>query len=74
MKLFVIGFSESTRLSELADMFEECGTVLEVKMRDGEKNKYAIVTMYDGDGERTIERLNGQNWRGHRLVVEESKW
>ena len=74
MKLFVIGFSQTTRLSELAEFFEDCGQVLEVKMRQGEKNKYALVTMYDGDGERTIERLNGQNWRGNRLVVEESKW
>jgi RNA recognition motif-containing protein len=74
MKLFVIGFSQATRLSELADVFEECGEVLEVKMRQGEKNKYALVIMHDGDGERAIEQLNGQSLRGHRLAVEESKW
>ena len=50
MKLFVCGFDETTPLSRLVAHFERCGTILWFSMKRGEKRRYAIIEMYDGDG------------------------
>ena len=74
MKLFVCGFSEYESVSELVRLFEGCGEVTEVKIRQGEKKKYALITMPDGDAEDAIKQLNGRHWGEDRLTVEQSKW
>jgi RNA recognition motif-containing protein len=74
MKLFVCGFSEYESVSELVRLFEGYGEVTEVKIRQGEKRKYALITMHDMDAEDAIKKLNGQRWGGDRLTVEQSKW
>jgi RNA recognition motif-containing protein len=74
MKLFVCGFSEYESVSELVRLFEGCGEISELKIRQGEKTKYALITMHDMDAEDAIKKLNGQRWGGDRLIVERSKW
>jgi RNA recognition motif-containing protein len=74
MKLFVCGFSEYESVSELVRLFEGYGDVLEFKIRQGEKRKYALITMRDMDAEEAIKQLNDQRWCGDRLTVEQSKW
>jgi RNA recognition motif-containing protein len=74
MKLFVCGFSEYERLSDLLRLFEDYGEVLELKVRQGEKRKYALVTMRDMDAEEAIKKLNGRRWESDRLIVEQSQW
>jgi RNA recognition motif-containing protein len=74
MRLFVCGFSEYETVSELVRLFEGYGDVLELKIRQGEKRKYALITMRDMDAEDAIKQLNGQVWGGERLIVEQSKW
>jgi RNA recognition motif-containing protein len=75
MKLFVSGFFDSARVSEVADLLEGCGKVTAVRLKKGEKRAYAIVEMSDEFGaERAIQELNGTEWNGRRLEVSESRW
>jgi len=62
------------RVSELVRLFEHCGEVLELNIRKGEKRKYALITMRDGDADDAIRQLNGRRWGEDRLTVEQSKW
>ena len=74
MKLFVCGFSEYESVSELVRLFEGYGDVLEFKIRQGEKRKYALITMRDMDAEEAIKKLNGRRSGTDRLIVEQSQW
>jgi hypothetical protein len=74
MKLFVCGFWEFARVSEVAGLLEDCGRVTAVRLKRGEKRAYAIVEMPDFDAERAIQELNGREQDGRLLEVRQSKW
>ena len=74
MKLFVSGFFQLTKVSEVADLFEDCGQVNWVRLKKGEKRAYAVVEMPDFDAQRAIQELDGTEWKGRRLEVTESRW
>jgi RNA recognition motif. (a.k.a. RRM, RBD, or RNP domain) len=74
VKLFVINFEDSTTLADLALLFMDSGEVVAIRMKQGEKRKYALVEMYPYGAERAIADLDGKNWRGMRLQVMESQY
>jgi hypothetical protein len=74
VKLFVINFDDSTTLADLALLFTEAGEVVAIRMKQGEKRKYALLEMYPYGAERAIADLDGKNWRGMRLQVMESQY
>lgn len=73
MKLFVANFEDSTTILDVLSLFMECGEVVAIRMKQGQKRKYAIVEM-DYGAERALEELDGKSWRGGRLDVTESTW
>jgi RNA recognition motif-containing protein len=74
MKLFVVGFDNSVTLVDLLMLFQEFGDVEAIRMKQGEKRRYALIEMGAYGGERAIAELDGKNWRGMRLEVTESRY
>jgi RNA recognition motif-containing protein len=73
MKLFVSNFEDSTTLVDLAMLFQEFGNVEAIRMKQGEKRKYALIEMDSYGAERAIADLDRKNWQGMRLEVTESR-
>lgn len=77
-KLYVGNLSFDTSESALHDLFEEVGAVQEVAlMQDkftGKSRGFAFVTMNSSeDAARAVETLNGRNFDGRDLTVNEAR-
>jgi RNA recognition motif-containing protein len=71
-KLFVTNFTRRMNEEDLALIFARYGPVIRVTLRDGPKRRYALVTMPDKEADVAIEKLDGQEFDGMRIEVEES--
>lgn len=77
-KLYVGNLSFSTNEAALQDLFSEVGAVQEVAlMQDkftGKSRGFAFVTMASPeDAARAVETLNGKNFEGRDLTVNEAR-
>jgi hypothetical protein len=74
MKLFVANFEDSTTLADLALLLEKFGHLEAIRMKQGEKRRYALIEMDAYGGERAIAELDRKQWQGTRLEVAESRY
>ena len=77
-KLYVGGFPYSTEESELKDLFAEFGTIESVRIitdRDtGRSRGFGFVEMgATEECEAAIESLNGKDFNGRSLIVNEAR-
>lgn len=77
MRLFVGNLSWDCKDSDLKDIFSEVGVVTSAKhMMDRESGKargFGFVEMSDADGQRAIEKLNGVEYMGRKINVNEAR-
>lgn len=77
MKLYVGNMSFSTTESSLEALFSNYGTVQEVAVitdrETGRPRGFAFVTMDDDGAKAAIEALNGNEFEGRSLTVNEAK-
>jgi RNA recognition motif-containing protein len=77
MKIYVGNMSFSTTQDSLDALFSNYGQVQEVAVitdRDtGRPRGFAFVTMEDEGGKQAIEALNGQEFEGRTLTVNEAR-
>jgi len=77
MKLYVGNMAFTTTQEALEGLFSNYGEVQEVAVitdRDtGRPRGFAFVTMADEGGKEAIEALNGQEFEGRTLTVNEAK-
>ena len=77
MKIYVGNMAFSTTQDSLDALFSNYGEVQEVAVitdRDtGRPRGFAFVTMEDAGGKEAIEALNGQEFEGRTLTVNEAK-
>lgn len=77
-KLYVGNLPFSATEQVLADTFAECGTVESVKIitdRDTGRSKgFGFVEMSsDAEAQKAISQLNGADWEGRQMTVNEAK-
>src|ERR1051325_2953250 len=77
-KLFVGNLAYSVTENDLQDLFSQHGTVLEVNLMldrmSGRSRGFAFVTMESKEAATAaIEALNGKNWEGRNLTVNEAR-
>ncbi len=77
-KLYVGNLPYSATEQALMDTFSECGTVDTVKIimdRDSGRSKgFAFVEMAtDSDAQAAITKLNGQDYEGRAMLVNEAR-
>ena len=69
-QIYVAGISRTTTADELEKLFEPCGQIRDIIM----KNKYAFIDFKDHrDAVDAIKRLNGKSHYGDTLIVEQSR-
>jgi cold-inducible RNA-binding protein len=78
MKLFVGNLSFDTTENDLQDLFEEYGSVAEVSLvtdrMTGRSRGFAFVTFSSGaEGQAAITALQGKEFRGRNLTVNEAR-
>lgn len=77
MKIYVGNMAFSTTQDSLDALFSNYGQVQEVAVitdRDtGRPRGFAFVTMEDEGGKQAIEALNGQEFEGRTLTVNEAR-
>jgi RNA recognition motif-containing protein len=78
MKLFVGNFSFSTTEAELQSLFAPYGTIESVTVvtdrQTGRSRGFGFVEMSDrGEAEKAIEALNGKEFSGRTLNVNEAR-
>lgn len=77
MKIYVGNMAFSTTQEGLEGLFSNYGQIQEVAVitdRDtGRPRGFAFVTMDDEGGKQAIEALNGQEFEGRTLTVNEAK-
>jgi RNA recognition motif-containing protein len=78
MKLFVGNLSFQTTENDLQDLFEQHGSVNEVKLMTdrmtGRSRGFAFVTMNDAaQASAAINALNGRDFSGRNLTVNEAR-
>lgn len=77
MKLYVGNMSFDTTQESLESLFTNYGEVQEVAVitdrETGRPRGFAFVTMEDNGGKEAIEALNGSEFEGRSLVVNEAK-
>jgi len=77
MKIYVGNMAFSTTQDSLDALFSNYGEVQEVAVitdRDtGRPRGFAFVTMEDEGGKQAIEALNGQEFEGRTLTVNEAR-
>jgi len=77
MKIYVGNMAFSTTQDSLDALFSNYGEVQEVTVitdRDtGRPRGFAFVTMEDEGGKQAIEALNGQEFEGRTLTVNEAR-
>jgi hypothetical protein len=64
VKLFVINFEDSTTLADLALLFMDSGEVVAIRMKQGEKRKYALVEMLPEWGRACNRRFGRKELAG----------
>jgi len=76
-KLFVGNLSFQTTESDISDAFAQCGVVEAVTIitdRDTGRSKgFGFVTMPEEDAEKAIAQMNGSQFGGRALTVNEAK-
>ena len=76
-KIFVGNLDFGATEDSISELFESQGTVESVKLmtdRDtGRSRGFAFVEMADADAERAIKSLNGTNFGGRALNVNEAR-
>jgi len=76
-KIYVGNLSFRTTEEELAGLFEQVGAVESVSIitdRDTGRSKgFGFVSMGDDDAEKAIESLNGKDFGGRALTVNEAR-
>lgn len=77
-KLYVGNLSFDVTEKDLRDMFSPCGPVNDIHVvmdRDtGRPRGFAFVTMNSEDGAKAaIQALNGKDWKGRALTVNEAR-
>jgi len=77
-KLFVGNLSYDVTENDLQDLFAQYGTVTEVNLMldraSGRSRGFAFVTMDNKEAaEAAIQALNGKNWEGRNLSVNEAR-
>jgi len=78
MKLFVGNLSFETTENDLQDLFEQHGQVGEVALTmdrmTGKSRGFAFITMNDkAQGEAAVNALNGKEFAGRALTVNEAR-
>lgn len=77
MKLYVGNMSFSTTQDSLESLFSNYGEVQEVALitdrETGRPRGFAFITMEDNGAKEAIEALNGSEFEGRSLVVNEAK-
>lgn len=78
MRIYVGNLNYRTQEQDLHDLFAEHGEVQEVAIindrETGRSRGFAFVTMPDDDaGRAAIEAINGQEFEGRSLTVNEAK-
>ncbi len=78
MKIYVGNLSRETAEDDLRQAFEAFGQVISIKiLRDrvtGESNGFGFVGMPISDeGQTAISELNGKDWKGHIIKIEEGR-
>ncbi|KAF1074723.1 RNA-binding protein [Halodesulfovibrio sp. MK-HDV] len=75
--IFVGNLAWSAEDDDLRDFFEECGTVIRVRiMKDQETGRsrgFAFVDMDADEADAAIETLNGKNLMGRPATLSEAK-
>lgn len=75
--IFVGNLAWSAEDDDLRDFFEECGTVIRVRiMKDQETGRsrgFAFVDMDADEADAAIEILNGKNLMGRPATLSEAK-
>jgi len=77
-KLFVGNLSYNVTENDLQDLFAQYGTVTEVNLMldraSGRSRGFAFVSMDSKEAaEAAIQGLNGKNWEGRNLSVNEAR-
>ena len=76
-KIYVGNLSFRTTEEELTALFEQVGAVESVSIitdRDTGRSKgFGFVSMGDDDAEKAIEQLNGKDFGGRALTVNEAR-
>ena len=77
-KLYVGNLIYSATSKDLMDLFSEYGQILEVmiipdKKEEGKSKGYGFVTFADEEALKMALSLNGHEYQGRKLIVEESK-
>lgn len=77
-KLFVGNLSYNVTENDLQDLFAQHGTVLEVNLMldrmSGKSRGFAFVTMDSKEAaDAAAQALNGKNWEGRNLSVNEAR-
>ncbi|GAB4546770.1 MAG: hypothetical protein Tsb0013_05920 [Phycisphaerales bacterium] len=77
MRMYVGNLPFSTDESGLKALFEEHGTVTDVKIimdrETGRSRGFGFVEMSDSDAQTAINELNGKDFDGRGLVVNEAR-
>lgn len=77
MKLYVGNMSFSSTQDSLESLFSNYGEVQEVALitdrETGRPRGFAFITMEDNGAKEAIEALNGSEFEGRSLVVNEAK-
>ena len=77
MKIYVGNLSFSSTQDSIEGLFSNYGQVEEVALitdrETGRPRGFAFVTMDDGGGKEAIEALNGQEFEGRTLNVNEAR-
>ena len=75
-KLYVGNLSFQTTETELTDLFAQSGSVETVRIitdrETGRSKGFGFVEMQDG-GDKAIEQLNGKDFNGRALTVNEAR-
>jgi RNA recognition motif-containing protein len=78
MRLYVGNLSFDTSEADLQDIFEQFGTVKEIRVitdrETGRSRGFAFVTMgNDAEGRKAIDTLHGKQFAGRTITVNEAR-
>lgn len=76
MRLYVGNLPYSTRDDSLRQLFTQFGDVISatvIMMRDGRSKGFGFVELADDAARAAIEKLNGAEHEGRKLVVNEAR-
>lgn len=77
MNIFVGNLSFKTKETEIRELFEQYGEVISVKLinnrETGKPRGFGFVEMNDSDAEAAINSLNGKEFAGRNLQVNEAR-